>query len=267
VVRTDSPGFVQEVSVCDGQMVIQDQVLVVMDNPQLNQQLADLELAIRGSEVMSRILYQENELAKYLVEKKDRQSLVAKRDELRRQVAALTLRAESAGRVMARDLDTLVGQYLETGTSVMALGLEEKKELRASVDQSDVEAFRRGQGSLVRARVRGTPRPIAGARILRVHPQATPRLLHPAFGAPLRGPLTVTTASAEANSTVAIREHYELVKPRFTAIVQLPPEECQDLKAGRLANVRLGRTGESVGGHIQSLLRSYIDKRMGRPGA
>jgi putative peptide zinc metalloprotease protein len=263
-VRAESPGFVQEVWVHDGQAVTGGQRLLVLRNPKLAQQLADLELALQKSDVIGRILHQERRIGELQVERENRGTLVAKRDELQRQVASLTIRAASAGRVVGRNLDALVGQYVDMGRNLVTLGLEECKELQLSVDQADIEALRDECNRRVYVRIKGRGGLIEGARLVRMNPKATRTLLHPALAAPAGGPLAVTPRPTGPAAPTMPAERFDLAAPRFTAIVELPAEESRRLRAGELARVRTWRSEESIGRHLYRVVKRLIDKRMGR---
>ena len=101
-----------------GQFVKAGEILATLRNPQLVQQYEDLELQIRQSDATCRKL-QGEDLAAYQVEKRNRESLVEQRDDLQQKVEALTIRAGGSGNVIGRELDSLVGQYVETGSDVV----------------------------------------------------------------------------------------------------------------------------------------------------
>jgi putative peptide zinc metalloprotease protein len=260
LVRAESSGFVQQVFVHDGQAVTGGQKLLELRNPKLAQQLADLELAIQKSDLIGRILHQEGRIAEFQVERENRAALVVKRDELQRQVASLTIRAASAGCVIGRNLDALMGQYVDMGQDLMTLGLEQRKELRLSVDQADIGAIRAECNQRVYVRIKGRGGLIEGARLVRINPKATRNLLHPALAAPAGGPLAVTPRSASA---IVPTEQFDLATPRFTAIVELPAEESRGLRAGELARVRTWRGAESIGQHLYRVVKRLIDQRVG----
>ena len=89
----------------------------------------------------SRILHRDDDVVNYQVETKKRESLERQREELAQRVDNLTIYASTEGRVIGRDLNTLVGQYLASGATLMAIGDEHKKHVELSVAQKDVDFF------------------------------------------------------------------------------------------------------------------------------
>jgi putative peptide zinc metalloprotease protein len=65
IVRAGSDGFVREVRACGGKTVEPGQILVVMSNPELVKEIAELELDLRKSRLEHRILLRNNEMAKH----------------------------------------------------------------------------------------------------------------------------------------------------------------------------------------------------------
>jgi len=256
LVRAESAGFVTQICVQSGDFVSRGQVLAYLTNPVLEQQLRDIELLGQQAELKCRILRDDNELAQYQAELQQSKSLVEKRDELQRRVAQLTVRAPEPGRVIGRQLATLAGRYLEIGDELLAIGDENRKELRVSIAQSDVTRFREWTNRPVRVRAKGRSCPLGSALLSRVNPRATSQVPHVALTGPLGGPLAVIPHSAAVASPES--ERLQLLDPRFTAIVTLSSDDARQLRVGELANVRILRSGETVGQHSWLLLQRFI---------
>lgn len=258
--RVDSPGFVKAIHVRSGERVKPGQLLATLHNPETTLALAEIELSIEESIVRSRILHRDDDVVNYQVETKRRESLERQRDELAQRVDNLTIYASTEGRVIGRDLDTLVGQYLATGTTVMAIGDEHKKHVELSVAQRDVDFFLRQLNSRPTVRIRGRAGVIQDALLQRVNPRATHRLSHPALAAPNGGSLAVRMQKSEQRADRSSK--YELVEPRFLASVELPEGYALGLRAGQLAKARIRADGKSIGGHILGTVRRWMRKKM-----
>ena len=118
VVRAISPGFVSEVCIHDGQIVENGDKLFVLRNEQLEQQLADLKLAIKQSEIKRRMLRQKVELAASQAESKNREALQKRLHEKNDEVSNLTIHASADGKIIGRSLDSLLGTYVSRGTDL-----------------------------------------------------------------------------------------------------------------------------------------------------
>jgi multidrug efflux pump subunit AcrA (membrane-fusion protein) len=257
--RVDSPGFVTAIHVKSGERVKPGQLLATLDNPETALELAEIELSIEESKVRSRILHRDDDVVNYQVETKKRESLERQREELAQRVDNLTIYASTEGRVIGRDLNTLVGQYLASGATLMAIGDEHKKHVELSVAQKDVDFFVRQLNSRPIIRIRGRAGVIREARLDRVNPRATRALSHPALAAPSGGPLAVRALDSKEGDTA---NKYQLVEPRFLASVELPDAYELGLRSGQLAKARVRAAGESIGGHLLGTVRRWMRKKL-----
>jgi len=82
---------------------------------------------------------------------------------------------------------------------------------------------------------------------------------HPALAAANGGPLAVKPAAAHEDTATA--DSYELLSPRFTAIVPLNEDEGQQLFAGQRAHVSYRPFGESIGQHLYHATSRWISDR------
>ena len=96
VIRAGSTGFVSAIQVRDGQFVEAGHVIVVLENEKLQAELADVMISIRQSRLRQQQHLGQQDYAKLEVEVAQQQALDKRRLELGRQVAALTVRAESS---------------------------------------------------------------------------------------------------------------------------------------------------------------------------
>ena len=259
MVRVNSDGFISRLHVEAGQSVQEGDVLISLENPQLVQELQDIELQIQQSETRCRQL-QGEDVAAYQVEKRDGESLMEQRDELASKVEALTIRANGNGIVIGRELDSLIGQYVETGRTLLAIGNEDIKEVAVSIAQSDIDQFTRQKGTTPVVRVKGRLDPVPNAQLVRVDPEASVELPSVALAAPFGGPLTVTVRN-EAESEDS-NDQFILFAPRFTATVSLTADQSQILRAGELAKIRVGSVGKTVGEHLYGKVERWLRRKI-----
>ena len=73
-------------------------------------------------------------------------------------------------------------------------------------------------------------------RLVRVNPKASAIPSHESLLAPFGGPLPARTRESLQSDAESV---YELVQPRFEAIVALPPEAAQSILSGSRGDVRL----------------------------
>ena len=268
VVRTSSAGFVRQLPVRPGQAVQQGQVLAVLENDELLRDLEDLRLSVEQSAIKSRIFHGNREMAQYQVEHENRLSLVKKTRQLEKQVAEMTLRAPRTGRVIGRDLDALVGTYVQRGTTLMSIGVENEKEIRLSISAERIETFNKSVGKYPFLRIRGRSQPVRNAPLAKIEPRASVRVEYPALGAPSGGPIPVRRASDDENrSGGEVELAAEFVSPRFTGVVELPQDVSRSLRVGVLARARLMDRDDTVGRRVYETISHWVRKKLGRATA
>lgn len=232
VVRAASPGFVTAIHVQDGQLVQRGDLLVEMANDELEAEHRDLVAAIEQSGARRRINLEKHEQAAAQVELENQRALEKRLAEKKRQVDGLAYHSPISGRVMARNLDTLLMTYLEEGAEILAVGDDEHKQLRVSIAQEDAAPFRSRTGGPVKLRMRSAA--TSEGRLSRIIPRASKTPPHMALCAPLGGPLAVTNDGQQDDE-----ESHKLVSPRFTGIVELPDKLCTNHHAGEFGYVTI----------------------------
>jgi putative peptide zinc metalloprotease protein len=259
IVRLISPGFVREVKVRDGQKVASGDVLVVMENDELQQQLADLRVDVEQSVLQERMLRQNQENAKAQAEMAKCRSLKQKEAEIVRLVEGLTVRAPSEGKVVAHDLDSMVGRYLSAGDEIVVIGNEESKEVVVAAAQDDINSFTSQLYMPVTVRVSGDESNAFTASLGRVDPRASLRIPHPALGADAGGALPVKPKKQKADAKAP---DSELLDPHFSASISLFSTQSLRLHAGQRAMVLFSSSEQSWAGRLVLRLRKWIDDRL-----
>lgn len=245
LVRADSPGFVREIRVRNGDLVRVGDPLLVLENETLVAQLEDLSLSYRQSELKSRSLLHEKDLASQQAETANGRALTLKCREVRRRVDGLVIRAGRAGRFCARRLEDLLGSRLETGAIVGVIGADEAKKLMIAIPQDDVASFElsRGQDLLVEWES-DSPSPLHAA-LHACQPSASTVLTHPAFSALVGGALPVIPPrQAQPGGEVpAVR----LATPVFEGTILLDPIQSRNVRTGQRGRVSFRAATKSVG--------------------
>ena len=98
-----------------GELVQPGQIVVVLENPDLAAELAELRVQISQTDAKARSFVATGETAKYQAETANRKALDKRVSELNREVAELTVRSPVCGHLIGRELRSLAGQYLQPG--------------------------------------------------------------------------------------------------------------------------------------------------------
>jgi putative peptide zinc metalloprotease protein len=260
IVRTDSAGFVAEIHVESGQWVRAGDVLAILANLDLEHELASLEVALAESQLKRRVHVGHGESAKAQVERETLRTLENRLEEKRQQVARLVVRAPCSGNVIGRNLQWKCGTYLPQGSELVTIGREDGKEIRISIAQQDLDTFGRCLGEPVRIGLPG--RGDLQAPLTLIEPRASKRLWDAALCARHGGPLPVRPRSDTGRDVGD--PQYELLTPRFTGIVALPPAQSLQLCAGQRAEVSVAG-GASLGGHLHRVIADWVDARLHAP--
>lgn len=253
VVRAASSGFVNQVEVQNGEQVQAGQLLVLLENQELQRELADLELKIRQSEFRARQFEQTGRLASQQAEFTQLAAMRAQALEKRTQVAQLAVRAPRSGRVFRRDLTSLIGQYLPEGDEVLSVGDEDHKEIRISIAQTDLDTFLGQIGKTVHVKLPSLP--IWRCTLGEVIPRATLQPPHVALFASSGGPLAVKNAPQRKNQD---QPDQELMSARFTGVIELSPVASQKLRAGQIGSVSYRPCRESIGEHLYHAAANWL---------
>ena len=258
-VRVDSSGFVQEISVIPGQDVDAGDVLLRLENSALSSKLADIELQIQVQQIARRVNHRDNDMAQYSAVGKKLDSLHEQRQQLVAKVNALNVRAPIDGTLIANSLESLTGKYVESGTELLSVGSTGEKEVRISIQQQDIEAFRNRDNGGVSIGVTGHALPNGDAQLKRLIPKATRRVIHFALAATSGGPLAVQQNPNEQSS-----DHFLLVEPRFEGVIAIPKSLSEELRAGEVCRVSLGRGQQKVYEKLWTFARSYFERKSQR---
>ncbi|MCZ6773227.1 MAG: hypothetical protein O7G83_14785 [Proteobacteria bacterium] len=259
IVRAGSPGFVQKLMVKNGQVVEQGEVLVILANDELWMELADLELEIEDTRLLCRMHERNDRMAAYQAELKRRESLEKQHQQKKNEVEQLTVRAPIAGQIVGRKLDALLDTYVSQGGEILSVGNKQDKEIQISVAQEDLERFASHIKKPVMVRVSGTCR--FSSVLDKVSPRASTEPLHASLCAPNGGPLAVRRQAADSDTPQSGSESYELLAPRFLAVVALDERHSSPLRAGQRGVASFRDGSDTIGEHIYKSLSRWIRKK------
>lgn len=259
VVHTEVPGIVRTVYVEPGQNVRAGDPLIELVNPDLNARLREIELSIEQSKARSRQYHLRGQLGAYQAEASTLQALDSKLGEMRHQLAALLVYAPQDGKVVARNLNTLVGRYLPMGTKLLTIASEDNKEVVVSIHQDDIPYFRSQVGYRVTVCV--APPLDLDCQLDRVEPRASSEVVHAALIAPASGPIPVRSMTSGSATN---GDSWQYVHPRFGGQIQLPTSDAEKLRAGQSASVKLATRHGTLGGHLCRIVRDWLRARLSR---
>lgn len=259
IVRSGSPGFVQEVKVRDGETVKKGQLLVVMKNDDLRVELASIRTQIEQSKQQERMYRQNDEIAKAQAEAAKGRSLVQKAAEIEHQAESLLVHAPLDGKVVADDLDSLPGRYLSVGDQIVVIGNEENKEVILAAAQDDISSFTSQKSEMVTVRISGDESNSFSAALTKIDPRASLRIPHPALGADAGGSLPI---KPKHDSSDPKKVENELLDPHFSGTIVLSHEQSEMLHAGQRATILFSSREQSWAGRLVQKLRRWIDDRL-----
>jgi len=262
IVRNEVAGFVEAVEVSAGQWVTPGQLLLRIRSDELGVELARVRFAVAEARLMARAYHQDNELAQYQAEIKTLEALRGRYEQLKSKNESLLVRSPIAGKVIVRNLDELLGQHIDIGTSLMTIANEEHKEIHLSVSEEHIDAFTRAVGTATSVNLSGCAGAFQGCPLVKVEPRASLSLRQPALGAQFGGPIPVMPISMDQALTDETDARYKLIQPRFHGVVALPTEMAQSFAAGQIAKVRLHTENESVGRWIRRKVAHWVDGKL-----
>ncbi len=254
VVRAESDAFIREVRVTGGQRVQPGDILLVLENRELQAEVAELALRIRETEIRIRLHQQRSELATQQAETAVLEMLKKQHAEKSEIAGRLTVRATAAGVVIGRRLAMREGSFVEKGAEILSIGDESRKRLRASVDQNDLQLFSSRTGGDVYVDVPGHY--TLTRTLTRVPPQASTQPPHEALCTTAGGEIPVKQTGSESESSV------EFFEPRFTAFVDLTPTQARTMHAGQTGRISFRPFTRATGAELWHQADQWFRRRI-----
>ena len=257
VIRAPHAGFVREIRVKPGQLVHPHDVVVLLENKYLKAELAELKIEQLLSRQRSRIYLKEGDVAAEQVEADVRAANAAEIAEREAQLNNSVVVARASGRVVTRDLDSIIGSYVREGEELLAIGNESRKEIVMAVAQQDVPTIAENAGSAIDAFLKTSGSRRLECQLGMVDPRASQTIDQPALGANNGGPLAVQPLESETSE-----EAWELTEPRFLAKVQLTSTQSESLRTGQLATLRLRKARGTLGHFFYRSVSDWVESRL-----
>ncbi len=239
IVRSGVTGFVREIHVTEGQQVELGQTLMEIENDELVNRLEQLEIKKQQCEIEISLAVDEHNAARAYVNRQVLGSLLEQIDNLKRQVQCMNVTAPRAGRIVVRDLDGLLGTFVEEGTQLMNVADEASKEIIAMVGQQEIDEVRALVNAEVNVCTAGWN--LSPGVLEVVEPQATDTLAWKALAATEGGPLPVREYRDDQD-TASLR----LLEPLFQARIQPTGIMSTELPAGMRVTASIGYRTETI---------------------
>jgi hypothetical protein len=265
-VRADCPGFLRTCHVSPGQQVRAGDPVATLENPEQTTALHRAEIDAALSRLRRDSFLAAENLAGYRAESQNLAALDQKLEQLRTRVAGLCLRSARNGVVIARDLNSLSGTWVQTGQLLLTIADPSTRELLILAPQGDIEAFRSARENNRPARFVPLGRPgLLPVEITRIAPSATAHPPHFALITPFQGPLPIrktdpATRNANAPPKAAL-DGFELTEPHFALYAHLHTAASEWLADGELGHVTVSRGSRlSLGARLFHALEIWLTK-------
>lgn len=237
--RSQADGFVKRIHVVDGTLVEAGERLLDLENRELENRLADLELTWQQNEIRLRRATEVYDASQQQILRKNQTSLKQQMEPVRAQVAALNVTAPRAGRVIAPALAHRLGDYVKEGDALLIVASDTDKEVLAVIGQDSIDEVRGWLGNPVQLKCIG----YSGlhGRLERIEPRATDRLPSEALGASAGGELAVRPVSDQQNG-----ESMRLLEPVFRCRIEPSPRAAALLPPGITLSSAFGHRSQPL---------------------
>ena len=256
LLRADADGFICKLLVSDGQEVEKGQVLIVLDNPQLANEVLELERLANEAKIQSRIYSKQKELSLAMGELKKHEELIAQLEEKRQQAAGLELTAPFDGFIFQRNLENQIGSFAKRGDPLVSIAQRQTKEVIVSIDQKDLESLKGKEGETLRVVFPGLS--VFDTKMERVDPRASQTPTHPSLCAQAGGPLTVRPATGKSQEEAA----FELLSPRFNVVLVLDADSSNELHSGQRGRAFFSTCSQSLGSYCYIAACDWLENKI-----
>jgi putative peptide zinc metalloprotease protein len=149
------PGFVDKIAAHDGQWLEKDQTIVVLRDRKLESELRQARIARdRAIATYAQALAENPAQASSAQIAIDAQN--DKIADLERQQNELTIKAPIAGRLVAPEIETMTGKYLQRGEEVATVMTFDRLLVKAALEQREVELVQEGDRAHTEIRLAGS---------------------------------------------------------------------------------------------------------------
>ncbi|MGB7347911.1 MAG: efflux RND transporter periplasmic adaptor subunit [Pirellulaceae bacterium] len=246
LVRSRADGFVSAVHVHDSMLVRQGDVLIELSNPDLRQQLANLQFELAKTQVDRRGARQTGDASLVQVLDEKAVSFESQIASVQTQVDGLRLVANRDGRVHERRLRTRIGTYVREGDALMSIAGDHEKEVVALVHQEQISPVRACIGESVPIRSASWTR--FNGTITSVDPRATYQLEIPSLSAVNSGPLSVRAGGDDDSGN----HTQQLLEPHFLLRISLDRDTAINLPDGMRVEASVGYRTDPLASRIRT---------------
>ena len=257
LLRADADGFIEKLLVKDGDEVNKGQVLVVLDNPQLANEVVEIQRYAAEALTQSRVYKKQHEMALSLAELKKHEELKQQLEEKKQQAAGLEIVAPFDGFVFQRGLENQIGSFANRGDALLTIAHRQKKEVVVSIDQRDLESIEGGEGDQLRVVFPGLG--VFESTLFRIDPTASQTPLHPSLCAQAGGPLPVRPVSGGQEDQEA---QVELLSPRFNAFLNLEQAVGSELHSGQRGRAFFSTKRQSLGSYFYLAACDWLEEKI-----
>lgn len=253
IICAKSPGFVSQIHVRSGQFVEQGDRLITLENPELKIQAELLSLKIEATQIRKDSFLGNGQVARYQVESENESALIEQLSELETLLESLEIRSPQQGVVMAEELNSILGTYIDPGSALLAVGDPDMLKVIALVPQDEIKWLSNEQLK-PKFQLKNTFDQL-NVELAQIQPRASTLVRHPALIAPNGGPLSVTIGSQE---TPSARERMNLIQPCFEVEYRLTKDSKGDVRPGQLGQIRIAARNESLGQYLKQHLSNFV---------
>lgn len=250
IVRSGVDGFVREIHVAEGEEVESGQLLMEIENDELLNRLKQLRIKKQQCAIEISLAVDEHDAAKAYVNRQVLASVDEQLANLQQQVQCMNVTAPRSGRVIVRNLDDMLGTFVEEGTQLLNVADDGSKEVIAMVGQreiDDVRALGSSEVNICTADWMTLP-----GFLDRVEPQATDTLAWHALAATEGGPLPVRDSNDDQDLP-----SLRLLEPLFQVRIRPAALTATQLPAGIRVTASLGYRTDTVASRATSFLAEW----------
>ena len=254
-IRSGSSGFVAEVLVADGQLVEPGTPLLRLTNVELQSEFDELAAKLKQHSTREKIALNEQNSAEAQNAARDFHAAEQAFNKCKEELQQLLIRAPHSGRVIATNLNQLVGRYFESGSHLLTIGNEETKEVVITIPSGRFRSADELLGKTVPVEFGTRRRRLVTIR--QVDPKASRRVRAPKLIVPNGGALPVRPLNAPSEN-----RKFELVSPHFQVFAQLADDDAKSLAAGERGICVLCPKSQTLGQFAFQTVKNWINTQL-----
>ncbi|NVK17783.1 MAG: biotin/lipoyl-binding protein [Methylocystaceae bacterium] len=174
-------GRLQSILAQPNQLVVQGEILLELENPQLKLELRKVEAELKQNEVMLQKVLQQRGLDREPI-MRNKESLLQLKQQIEEKIQALQVRAPNDGVWIFKQADKMLGQWVAQGTSLGHVVDETTLRFSAVVAQEDASDLFDMSFSQAVIRLKENPQKNLVSKQVRLHPHAQEKLPSKALG-------------------------------------------------------------------------------------